>query len=97
MNLRQLEVFRIIVLYESVTLASVSLNISKPTTLRLIANLERSLGFKLFYRVNDHLHLTAEGRLFVSARSGTHGTNMAAWQRSRQYGGWSKRCYAVKP
>jgi transposase len=28
----------------------------------------------------------------VSARSGTHGTNMAAWQRSRQYGGCTKRC-----
>lgn len=60
MKLRQLEAFRAVMLYGTVTLASEMLHISQPATTRLIADLERSLRFKLFDRVKGRLMPTVE-------------------------------------
>jgi DNA-binding transcriptional LysR family regulator len=60
MKLRQLEAFRAVMLYGTVTLASESLHLSQPATTRLIADLERSLRFSLFDRIKGRLHPTVE-------------------------------------
>ncbi|MFM0737049.1 LysR substrate-binding domain-containing protein [Paraburkholderia xenovorans] len=62
MKVRQLEAFRAVMLYQTVTLASEMLHISQPATTRLVADLERSVGFKLFDRVKGRLHPTMEGQ-----------------------------------
>jgi DNA-binding transcriptional LysR family regulator len=60
MKLRQLEAFRAVMLYGTVTLASENLHLSQPATTRLIADLERSLRFQLFDRIKGRLHPTVE-------------------------------------
>ena len=55
MKIRQLEAFRAVMLCQTVTLASEMLHISQPATTRLLADLERSLRFKLFDRVKGRL------------------------------------------
>ncbi|MCI3204293.1 MULTISPECIES: LysR substrate-binding domain-containing protein [Pandoraea] len=62
MKLRQLEAFRAVMLHQTVTLASEMLHISQPATTRLIADLERSLKFRLFERVKGRLYPTVEAR-----------------------------------
>ena len=49
-------------LCQTVTLASEMLHISQPATTRLLADLERSLRFKLFDRVKGRLYPTVEAR-----------------------------------
>ncbi|MBD1551537.1 LysR substrate-binding domain-containing protein [Pseudomonas typographi] len=60
MKIRQLEAFRAVMLHQTVTLASEYLHISQPAATRLLADLESSLGFKLFDRVKGRLYPTAE-------------------------------------
>ena len=60
MKLRQLEAFRAVMLYGTVTLASENLHLSQPATTRLIADLERSLRFPLFDRIKGRLHPTVQ-------------------------------------
>ena len=62
MKIRQLEAFRAVMLCQTVTLASEMLHISQPATTRLLADLERSLRFKLFDRVKGRLYPTVEAR-----------------------------------
>lgn len=62
MKIRQLEAFRAVMLYQTVTLASETLHISQPATTRLLADLESSLRFKLFDRVKGRLNPTVEAQ-----------------------------------
>lgn len=60
MKIRQLEAFRAVMIHQTVTLASEHLHISQPAATRLLADLEGSIGFKLFDRVKGRLYPTAE-------------------------------------
>ena len=64
MNLRQLEAFRATIRGGSITAAAGLLHVSQPSVSRLIADLERSLKFKLFIRGGQGLTATAEARRF---------------------------------
>lgn len=60
-NLRALKSFQEIILAGSATAAAERLGLSQPGVSRLIANLERDVGFELFYREKGRLVPTAEG------------------------------------
>lgn len=64
MNLRQLEAFRATMRQMSITRAAKLLHISQPSVSRLIADLEESLGFRLFTRTGHGLVPTVEARRF---------------------------------
>jgi DNA-binding transcriptional LysR family regulator len=61
MNFKQIEAFRAVMLSGSMTAAAESLHTSQPNISRLIAQLERSSGFRLFERVGGRLLPTDEG------------------------------------
>lgn len=62
-KLRQMEVFRAVMLTGSMNGAASLLRISQPAVSRLIAYTEQSLGLKLFERVKGKLHPTPEAQL----------------------------------
>ncbi|HUI18819.1 MAG TPA: LysR family transcriptional regulator, partial [Alphaproteobacteria bacterium] len=62
-NLRQLDAFRATVLAGTVSAAATRLAISQPAVSRLIADLERSIGFALFERRKRRLHIRPEGEM----------------------------------
>lgn len=64
MNLRQLEAFRATLRGGSITEAANMLNISQPSVSRLISDLERSVGFKLFLRLGRGVTPTVECQQF---------------------------------
>lgn len=64
MRLRQLEAFRQVMLTGSVTRAAQALGISQPGASRLLAELERALGFRLFERRAGRVHPTPEAASF---------------------------------
>ncbi len=65
MNIRQLEVFRAVVVTGGVAHAAEYLNISQPAVSRMIKNAGADLGIQLFQRLGGRLHLTDDGqRLF---------------------------------
>ncbi|MFV1877673.1 LysR family transcriptional regulator [Nioella sp.] len=70
MNLRQLEAFRATIRCGSITEAANMMNISQPSVSRLIADLERSVGFPLFVRVGRGLTSTVEGQQFYQGVEG---------------------------
>jgi len=66
-------------LYQTVTLASEMLHISQPATTRLLADLETSLGFKLFDRVKGRLYPTVEAQaLFEEVQRSLAGVDRIA-------------------
>lgn len=64
MNLRQVEVFRVVMTNGTTARAAEVLHVSQPAVSKMIQELERSLGFALFQRVKGRLHPTPEGQLF---------------------------------
>lgn len=62
MNIRQIDAFRATYLMGSVSRAAEMLHISQPSVSRLVSDLERSVGFKLFDRTARGLVATEEGR-----------------------------------
>lgn len=63
-TLRQVEVFRVVVVAGSVTAAAQMLFVSQPAVSRILADLEDAVGFKLFARTKRQLVQTEEGKLF---------------------------------
>lgn len=62
MNLRQIEVFRAVMLTGSISGASKLLYVSQPAISRLMSHTEQRLGLELFRRVKGRLHPTPEAR-----------------------------------
>ncbi len=60
MNIRQIEVFRQIMMAGSVTEAAASLHISQPSVSKHLKHLEHALGFDLFARTGNQLVPTTE-------------------------------------
>ena len=67
MNPRQLEAFRATIRAGSVTAAATALGITRPSVSRLIAELERSVGFALFVRQGRRNVATAQARKLYQA------------------------------
>jgi len=65
MRLRQLEAFKQVMLTGSVTRAAEVLRISQPGVSRLLAELERNLGFRLFARRGGRVYATPEAVSFL--------------------------------
>ncbi|WP_432347123.1 LysR substrate-binding domain-containing protein [Shinella yambaruensis] len=64
MNLRQVEVFRMVMTNGTTARAADVLHVSQPAVSKMIQELERSLGFDLFQRIKGRLQPTQEGQLF---------------------------------
>ncbi|MGT2493696.1 LysR family transcriptional regulator [Cupriavidus basilensis] len=62
MNLRQIEVFRAVMLTGSISAASKLLYVSQPAISRLMSHTEQRLGLELFRRVKGRLYPTPEAR-----------------------------------
>ncbi|EBM5322666.1 LysR family transcriptional regulator [Salmonella enterica] len=70
LNLRQIEVFRAIMLTGSISGAAKLLSVSQPAVSRLISYTEQRTGLKLFERIKGRLHPTPEAsRLFVEVNT----------------------------
>lgn len=67
MRFRQVEAFRAAMVAGSMTGAAEMLNIAQPSASRLIADLEDSVGFKLFERTGGRLRPTTAGLEFFAA------------------------------
>lgn len=61
MNFKQIETFRAVMLSRSMTVAAEQLHTSQPNVSRVIAQLEREAGFRLFERIAGRLVPTGEG------------------------------------
>ncbi|HVC54228.1 MAG TPA: LysR family transcriptional regulator [Stellaceae bacterium] len=66
MNLRQIEVFRAIMLCRSVTDAARMLGVSQPTLTKVLRRAEDQLGFRLFRREHGRLQPSEEAQLLFS-------------------------------
>jgi len=62
LNIRQIEVFRAVMITSSVSGAARLLHVSQPAVSRMLAYAEQRLGFALFERANSRLLPTPEGR-----------------------------------
>lgn len=63
MNLRQIEVFRAVMLRRTITDAARMLGVSQPTLTKILRHAEDQLGFKLFHREHGRLRPTEEAQL----------------------------------
>lgn len=66
MNLRQIEVFRAIMLTGSVSDAARFLNVSQPNISRLLRHTEDQIGFQLFERIKGRLYPTQEANILYA-------------------------------
>lgn len=66
MNMRQIEVFRAIMLRRSVTDAARMLGVSQPTLTKVLRHAEDQLGFRLFRRERGRLRPTEEAQLLFA-------------------------------
>ncbi len=66
MNFRQIEAFRTVVTSGSITHAAELLGVSQPAVSRLIADLEKNIGFDLFERQGRNIVATGEGKLLYA-------------------------------
>lgn len=64
MNGRQIEIFAAVMKTGTISRAAELLGVTQPGVSRMLADLERTLGFALFDRVRNRLVPTPEGRLF---------------------------------
>ena len=64
LNLRQVEIFRAVMMNGTTQRAADVLHISQPGVSKAIQDLERQLGFALFHRTRKRLMPTAEARLY---------------------------------
>ena len=62
---RQIDAFKTVVSAGTVTETARMLGISQPAVSRLISDLEKEVGFKLFYRSGRNLKATSEARLLI--------------------------------
>lgn len=62
LNLRQIEVFRAVMITGSISGASQLLFVSQPAISRLLAHSESKIGFALFERIKGRLHATPEAK-----------------------------------
>jgi len=67
MQMRQVEAFRAVMECGGVTAAASMLNVSQPSVSRLIADLERSVGFRLFERRGRGLVPSEQAAIFYEA------------------------------
>jgi DNA-binding transcriptional LysR family regulator len=70
MKHRQLEAFRATMRSGSITEAAAMMHISQPSVSRLIADLERAVGFRLFLRSGRGLAPTVEAKAFYQGVEG---------------------------
>lgn len=62
LNLRQVEVFRAVMMTGSIRGASELLFVSQPAVSRLLSHMEQQIGFALFERIRGRLHATQEAK-----------------------------------
>ena len=62
LNLRQIEVFRSVMITGSIRGASELLHVSQPAVSRMLSHLESRIGFPLFERIKGRLHATLEAK-----------------------------------
>ena len=67
MRMRQVEAFRAVMISGGITAAATMLNISQPSVSRLIADMERAVGFRLFDRRGARVHPTAQAQALYEA------------------------------
>ncbi len=76
MNLRQIEVFRAVMLARSVTQAAQLLHVSQPGVSRMLSHIELQLGIKLFDRARNRLLPTPEAEaLYAEVEQVYRGVN----------------------
>ena len=76
LSLKQIEAFRAVMIAGTMVLAAQILRISQPAVSRLIAELERQLGYDVFIRARGRLQPTEEGRaLFAEVERAFVGLN----------------------
>lgn len=75
--MRQVEAFRAVMMTGGITAAAAMLNISQPSVSRLIADLERAVGFRLFDRRGARVHPTDQAHaLFEAVRRSYAGLDL---------------------
>lgn len=67
MRMRQVEAFRAVMMSGGITSAASMLHISQPSVSRLIADMERAVGFRLFDRRGARVHPTAQAQALYEA------------------------------